>query len=91
MASKCSCHGRKLVFNPININVNRVQHGSRTLAKAALSDKRGSMDDDSVALPESFCIIEDRGTVADFASLQLDEISDSIQACFVFGHIVHAS
>lgn len=36
-------------------------------------------DMDSTALPKTFCIIEDRHTVQDFAKLQLDEIRSSIQ------------
>ena len=37
---------------------------------------------DSAALPVSFCIIEDRSTVQNFAKLQLDEIKQSIQVRF---------
>jgi hypothetical protein len=36
-------------------------------------------DTDSTALPKTFCIIEDRHTVQDFAKLQLGEIRSSIQ------------
>lgn len=51
---------------------------------------------DSEALPASFCIIEDRNTVQNFAKLQLDEITSSIQVRFPYlcvqavGHDAHA-
>lgn len=41
--------------------------------------KEASVAFDSTALPQNFCIIEDKGTVQDFAKLQLQEIKDAVQ------------
>lgn len=40
--------------------------------------KEASVAFDSTALPQNFCIIEDKGTVQDFAKLQLEEIQDAV-------------
>lgn len=71
------------VFNPLHL-VSRAHQRSWKLQAAQPSNR--SEDDgeffrtsESVALPDNFCIIEDRSTVKDFASLQLDEIADGIQ------------
>ena len=62
-----------------------------TIPKASSSDSQqqqsfnqveftSSMNVDTSALPENFCIIESRDSVKNFASMQLEEISQNIQA-----------
>jgi hypothetical protein len=54
---------------------------TRTRAEPEEAQALGK-DMDSTALPTSFCIIEDRNTVQNFAKLQLDEIKSGIQVGF---------
>lgn len=51
--------------------------GSSQLPKAP--PKEASVAFDSTALPQNFCIIEDKATVQDFAKLQLQEIKEAVQ------------
>jgi len=83
MASRCHCHAhaRKL-FDPCH-RLRGSQPAHSAAPRAAPGDQAPNlsrMSDDTIALPENFCIIEDRSTVADFAHLQLDAIDESIQA-----------
>lgn len=48
-------------------------------AASELPEAGGSANLDSTALPSSFCIIEDRTTVQDFAKLQMAEIKTGIR------------
>lgn len=71
----------RLAFNPLQLVARR--DGLRLRTHAAQPSRSRPEDDeiwsDTVALPDNFCIIEDRSTVKDFASLQLTEIEDGIQ------------
>ncbi|GBF96052.1 chaperone dnaJ [Raphidocelis subcapitata] len=65
----------RLAFDPLRAHRRR-----RARLAAAEAQQPLSPDTDSFALPETFCIIESRDAVKDFASMQLDEIGDNIAA-----------
>jgi hypothetical protein len=66
-----------LLFDPLRRHRRRAAP-PRAAAEASEQPSLGT--DDSIALPENFCIIESRDAVKDFASMQLDEIADNISA-----------
>jgi hypothetical protein len=71
--TSCSCtHGRR------SRSVVGRRHQAQALNGSPEPDASAPTFD-STALPASFCIIEDRSTVQDFAKLQLDEIKTGIR------------
>jgi hypothetical protein len=103
-----STRAAMFVFQPARCIRSHIRcrgiHGARRSVTRGASDAEGgqtpapakeaSVTFDSTALPQNFCIIEDKATVQDFAKLQLQEIKEGIEvsvhsdtlrfSCFLF-------
>lgn len=82
---KPTCHsycfsGRRLFFDPLRLHKARHLRFSATMdgsSQPAATDIPNGQGDSS-SLPENFCIIESRDSVKNFATMQLEEISQNI-------------
>eukprot|EP00878_Enallax_costatus_P026444 GHUV01028377.1.p1 GENE.GHUV01028377.1~~GHUV01028377.1.p1 ORF type:complete len:161 (+),score=14.98 GHUV01028377.1:253-735(+) len=80
MARKCSKNGVSglSIPSPVPLGLG-LQHGLQGRAlRAASSDSSNGAMADATSVPESFCIIEGRDAVKDFANMPIDEIRVNI-------------